>query len=491
MERRKYAVRTYGCQMNEHDSERISGLLEADGLIPAASEEEADVIVLNTCCIRENADNRLYGALGNLKTLKTERPNLQIAVGGCLAQKDRELIQQRAKHVDVVFGTHNVQNAVKLLKKSQSQGPVIEILEELVEEDNQAFPSALPVRREVDHRAWITIQIGCDNTCTYCIVPSVRGPEISRPFGQLLDEAKNFADQGVTEITLLGQNVNSYGRDLTKKLRSEDPSETDTFQVGDLWLEAKKRKIKPLFADLLKSVGLIEGIERVRFISPHPKDLTLEIVAAMSETESVCEHLHLPLQSGSDSILSAMHRGYTNERFLKKVQQARSGIEDLSVTTDLIVGFPGESDKDFEDTLEVVAEAQFDAAYTYIFSPRPGTDAAEMDSKFVDHDIAVRRYETLREVVKRSSLLKHKERVGRVEEVLVEGQSKKGTGLIKARTRQNKILHLKSQESLRVGAYARVEVTEAPSHYLLGELVEIVAAPKHRKRIPVMAEQSA
>ena len=204
MERRKYAVRTYGCQMNEHDSERISGLLEADGLIPAASEEEADVIVLNTCCIRENADNRLYGALGNLKTLKTERPNLQIAVGGCLAQKDRELIQQRAKHVDVVFGTHNVQNAVKLLKKSQSQGPVIEILEELVEEDNQAFPSALPVRREVDHRAWITIQIGCDNTCTYCIVPSVRGPEISRPFGQLLDEARNFADQGVTEITLLG-----------------------------------------------------------------------------------------------------------------------------------------------------------------------------------------------------------------------------------------------------------------------------------------------
>jgi len=477
--------------MNEHDSERISGLLEADGLVPAASEEEADVIILNTCCIRENADNRLYGALGNLKTLKAERPNVQIAVGGCLAQKDRELIQERAKHVDVVFGTHNVQNAVKLLKKSQSQGPVIEILEELVEEDNQAFPSALPVRREVDHRAWVTIQIGCDNTCTYCIVPSVRGPEISRPFGQLLDEARNFADQGVTEITLLGQNVNSYGRDLTKKLRSEDPSKTDAFQVGDLWLEANRRKIKPLFADLLRSVGSIEGIERVRFISPHPKDLTLEIVAAMSETESVCEHLHLPLQSGSDSILSAMHRGYTSERFLRKVQQARSGIEDLSVTTDLIVGFPGEREKDFEDTLEVVAEAQFDAAYTYIFSSRPGTKAAEMDSKFVDHEVAVRRYEILRDVVKRSSLLKHKERVGRIEEVLVEGRSKKGTDLIKARTRQNKILHLKSRDSLRIGTYALVEVTDAPSHYLLGELVEIVAAPKHRKRIPVMAEQSA
>ena len=490
MERRKYAVRTYGCQMNEHDSERISGLLEADGLIPAVSEEEADVIVLNTCCIRENADNRLYGALGNLKTLKSERPNVQIAVGGCLAQKDRELIQQRAKHVDVVFGTHNVQNAVKLLKKSETQGPIIEILEKLVEEDNEAFPSALPVRREIDHRAWITIQIGCDNTCTYCIVPSVRGPEISRPFGQLLDEARNFADQGVTEITLLGQNVNSYGRDLTKKLKAENPSKTDVFQVGSLWLEASSRKIKPLFADLLKTVGSIEGIERVRFISPHPKDLTLEIVAAMSQTENVCEHLHLPLQSGSDSILSAMHRGYTSERFLKKMQQARGGIEDLSVTTDLIVGFPGESEKDFENTLAVVAEAQFDAAYTYIFSPRPGTNAAEMESKFVDHSVAVRRYETLRNVVTRSSLLKHKERVGRIEEVLVEGRSKKGTGLIKTRTRQNKILHLKSQDSLRVGTYALVEVTDAPSHYLLGELLEIVATPKHRKRIPVMAEQS-
>jgi tRNA-2-methylthio-N6-dimethylallyladenosine synthase len=476
--------------MNEHDSERISGLLEADGLLPAASEEEADVIVLNTCCIRENADNRLYGALGNLKTLKAERPEIQIAVGGCLAQKDRELIQKRAKHVDVVFGTHNVQNAVKLLKKSQDQGPVIEILEELVEEDNQAFPSALPIRREVDHRAWMTIQIGCDNTCTYCIVPSVRGPEISRPFGQLLDEARNFASQGVTEITLLGQNVNSYGRDSTKKLKQQNPSDSDAYQAGLIWSNANSRKIKPLFADLLKSVGSIEGIERVRFISPHPKDLTLEIVTAMSETESVCEHLHLPLQSGSNSILAAMHRGYTGERFLKKAQQARRGIEDLSLTTDLIVGFPGETEKDFEDTLEVVAEAAFDAAYTYIFSSRPGTSAAEMDSKFVDHDVAVRRYESLRNVVKRSSLLKHKERVGRIEEVLVEGRSKKGTDMIKTRTRQNKILHLKSQESLRTGTYALVQVTDAPSHYLLGELVEIIATPKHLKRIPVTAEHS-
>ncbi len=488
MRRRTYTVRTYGCQMNEHDSERISGLLEADGMVPAASEEEADVIVLNTCCIRENADNRLYGALGNLKTLKSERPELQIAVGGCLAQKDRELIQKRAKHVDVVFGTHNVQNAVKLLKKSQNEGPVIEILDEIVEGDYEAFPSALPIRREVDHRAWMTIQIGCDNTCTYCIVPSVRGPELSRPFGQLLDEAKNFALQGVTEITLLGQNVNSYGRDLTKNLKRNNLSDFDIYQAGSLWANDENRRIKPLFGDLLKSIGSIEGIERVRFISPHPKDLTLEIVDAMSTTGSVCEHLHLPLQSGSDSILSAMHRGYTGERFLTKVQQARSEIQDLSVTTDLIVGFPGETEDDFEDTLEVVAEASFDSAYTFIFSQRPGTAAAEMDSKFIDHDVAVRRYETLRHLVNRSALLKHKERIGRMEEVLVEGKSKKGADLITARTRQNKVLHLESHEELKSGTYAQVEVTDATYNYLVGELREVIAVPTHRKRIPVMAE---
>ena len=488
MRRRTYTVRTYGCQMNEHDSERISGLLEADGMVPAVSEKEADVIVLNTCCIRENADNRLYGALGNLKTLKSEKPELQIAVGGCLAQKDRELIQERAKHVDVVFGTHNVQNAVTLLKKAKTDGPVIEILEEIVEGDYEAFPSALPVRREVDHRAWMTIQIGCDNTCTYCIVPSVRGPEISRPFGQLLEEAKDFALQGVTEITLLGQNVNSYGRDLTKNLKHNDPSDFDIHQAGLAWADNQNRRVKPLFADLLKSVGSLEGIERVRFISPHPKDLTSEIVEAMSVSESVCEHLHLPLQSGSDSILSAMHRGYTGERFLEKAREARKGIEDLSLTTDIIVGFPGETENDFTDTLEVVAEAAFDSAYTFIFSQRPGTAAAEMTSEFVDHDIAVKRYETLRKVVNRSALLKHKDRIGRIEEVLVEGKSKKGTDFVTARTRQNKVIHLETNESLKPGTFAQVEVKDATYNYLVGELREIIATPKHRKRIPVMAE---
>ena len=319
---RTYAVRTYGCQMNEHDSERIAGLLEADGLTLADTEEEADVIVLNTCCIRENADNKLYGALGNLKTLKEQRPNIQIAVAGCLAQKDREIIQERAGHVDVVFGTHNVHRAVDLLDEARKNGPVIEILEEVVQEDADLFPSALPTRREEEHTAWVTLQIGCDNSCAFCIVPAVRGPEISRPFGQLIDEVKDLAFDGVTEVTLLGQNVNSYGRDLTMKLRQEAEKPTDHLLVGELWASDSNRRPRPLFADLLRAVGEVEGIERVRYTSPHPKDLRPETIAAMAEVPEVCEHLHLPLQSGSDRILASMHRGYTAERYLEKLNDA-------------------------------------------------------------------------------------------------------------------------------------------------------------------------
>ena len=485
--RRTYAMRTYGCQMNEHDSERISGLLEADGLTRASSEDEADVIILNTCCIRENADNRLYGALGNLKNLKANNPDLQIAVGGCLAQKDRELIQERAKHVDVVFGTHNVHRAVDLLNQARKEGPLIEILEELVEEDLESFPSALPVRREVDHRAWVTIQIGCDNTCAYCIVPSVRGVEISRSFSQLIDEVKNFAAEGVTEVTLLGQNVNSYGRDLTTDLRNKTPSKLDFYKAGQAWAEDKKRRARPLFGDLLSAVGDVEGIRRVRFVSPHPKDFRPDIIKAMSETENVCEHLHLPLQSGSDSVLSAMHRGYTASRFLERLTEARREISDLAVTTDLIVGFPGESSSDFEETLEFVAEAIFDSAYTYIFSERPGTEAAKMTEKFVGHELAVERYERLRTVLKRSATQKHKERVGRTEEVLIEGPAKKGNGFVSGRTRQNKLVHLKSNKNLFKGSYALAEITEATHHYLHGELIEVTAEPTHRRRIPVIA----
>ena len=482
---RTYTVRTYGCQMNEHDSERIAGLLEADGLTLADTEEEADVIVLNTCCIRENADNKLYGALGNLKTLKEERPNMQIAVAGCLAQKDREIIQQKAGHVDVVFGTYNVHRAVDLLAEARLNGPVIEVLEEVVQEESELFPSALPTRREEDHSALVTLQIGCDNSCAFCIVPSVRGPEISRPFGQLIEEIESLASEGVTEITLLGQNVNSYGRDLTMKLRQQENSSTDQVTAGKIWALDESRRPRPLFADLLRAVGKVDGIERVRFTSPHPKDLRPETIEAMAGVDEVCEHLHLPLQSGSDRILASMHRGYTAERYLQRLTEARNQITDLAVTTDIIVGFPGETEEDFVQTLELVAEVGFDSAYTFIFSPRPGTEAAEMVDKYVDHEVSVDRYERLRRVITRSSALEHQARVGRIESIVIEGPSKREPNQVTGRTRQNKIVHVESAKGLNAGAYADVEITEAGGYYLLAELVQITAQPKSRRRIPV------
>lgn len=481
---KSYVIRTYGCQMNEHDSERIAGLLEADGMSRVDDVADADVVVLNTCCIRENADNKLYGALGHLKTLKDQNPDLQIAVAGCLAQKDRETIRQRAAHVDVVFGTHNVHRAVELLDHAAEHGPIVEILEAATRDDAEAFPSALPTRREVDHAAWVTIQIGCDNTCAFCIVPSVRGPEISRPFGELVAEVEALAADGVSEITLLGQNVNSYGRDLALARRA-DPGPDDAKWCGPGWLD--DRRARPLFADLLRAVGAVEGIHRIRFTSPHPKDMRTETFAAMAETPAVCEHLHFPLQSGSDTILAAMHRGYTAERYLEKLHEAKSTIEGLAVTTDIIVGFPGETDDDFERTLEVAAAAEFASAFTFIFSPRPGTEAAEFEDRFVDHAVAVERYERLRVVIERSSRVANESRVGVVEEVTVEGPSKKDPSVITGRTRRNTLVHFASAGPIRVGTYARVEVREARLHHLLGELVEVTLPPRHRTRIPVTA----
>ncbi len=482
---RSYAVRTYGCQMNEHDSERIAGLLEADGMVPAVSEDESDVIVLNTCCIRENADNKLYGALGNLKALKVARPDLQVAVAGCLAQKDREIIQQRAGHVDVVFGTHNVHRVAELLAEARSHGPIMEILEETVRDDADAFPSALPAQRDADHKAWVTIQIGCDNSCAFCIVPSVRGPEISRPFGKMVAEVEALAADGVTEITLLGQNVNSYGRDMTLRLRSLDAGPADGYEAGSVWTSDPGRRVRPLFADLLAASGAVDGIRRVRFTSPHPKDLRPETMEAMAVTPEVCEHLHLPLQSGSDRVLSAMHRGYTAERYLERLAAARAGIYDLAVTTDLIVGFPGETEDDFERTLEVVAEAGYDSAYCFVFSPREGTEAASMVDEFVDHDVCVDRFERLQRVLKRSATITHRARIGRIEEVVIEGPAKREPDQVTGRTRQNKLVHLAAADGLRTGAYATVVITDAANHYLHGELVEVTAPPRHRRRIPV------
>ena len=493
-EARTYLVKTYGCQMNEHDSERISGLLEADGLTRVDDEADADVIVLNTCCIRENADNKLYGALGHLKGLKEQNPDLQIAVGGCLAQKDRDSIRDRAGHVDVVFGTHNVHRAVELLDHAAEHGPIVEILEATARDDAEAFPSALPTVREVDHAAWLTIQIGCDNSCAFCIVPAVRGPEISRPFGELVAEAEQLASDGVSEITLLGQNVNSFGRDLALARRDPAGALADT-DLGDAWWCGERwlddRRARPLFGDLLRAVGAIDGVHRVRYTSPHPKDMRTETFEAMAATPEVCEHLHFPLQSGSDAVLAAMHRGYTAERYLEKLAAARATIPDLAVSTDIIVGFPGETDDDFERTLEVAAAAEYDSAFTFVFSPRPGTEAAELldadPSLAVPHDVAVERYERLRTVIERSSLKANLARVGRVEEVTVEGPSKKDPAVLTGRTRRNTLVHFASPDPIKAGSYATVTVLEGRTNHLLGELIDVTIPARHRTRIPVSA----
>ena len=455
-EARRFYIRTFGCQMNEHDSERIAGLLAADGMRHTDDIEQADVVVFNTCCVRENADNKLYGHLGRVKALKERRPEVQIAVAGCLAQKDRELIVERAGHVDVVFGTHNLAHAPALLERARLEGPIVEILEE-----HEAYPSALPARRDVAHSAWVTIQIGCDNSCTFCIVPIVRGREVSRRLGDVVREIEELAADGVTEITLLGQNVNSYGRDLG---------------AG---------QYAPRFADLLRAVDAVDGIRRIRYTSPHPKDLRPETIAAMAECDAVCEHLHLPLQAGSDRTLARMHRGYTAARYLERLALARAAVDDLAVTTDVIVGFPGESEQDFAATLEVIAEARYDSAYTFIYSPRPGTEAAEREHEFVPPAVSAERFERLRVVVERSALAHHRERVGRIEEVVVEGPSKKNAAVLTGRTRQNKLVHFTPDAPLARGAYATVTITDAGPHHLSGTLHEVIAPPRHRVRLAV------
>jgi len=459
---RTFYLRTFGCQMNEHDAAHLAALLRQDGLEPAAALEDADVVVFTTCCIRESADQRLYGQLGQLKALKDRRPDLQIAVGGCLAQKDQGLIRDRAPQVDVVFGTHNLEEAPALLRRARAEGPLVVVPDGPATQ--ASGPPAAP-RRDLPFSAWVTIQVGCDNRCAFCIVPQVRGREVSRPMEAITAEVEALAAEGVSEITLLGQNVNSYGRDLTRR--------------------------RPLFAELLRAVGSVPGIRRVRFTSPHPKDLRPETIAAMAETPAVCPQLHLPLQSGSNRVLAAMHRGYTAERFLERLGAARAAVPDLAVTTDIIVGFPGETEEDFAQTLEVAAEAGFDSAYTFIFSPRPGTEAAAMTEQFVDPAVVAERFERLRVVVERSALARHRHRVGRVEEVLVEGPSAKDAGVWSGRTAQGKLVHVAEPDRTRwpaPGSYVSVTVVDAAPHFLRGELREVVVPPRHcpaRRRLPL------
>ena len=455
-----FSIRTFGCQMNEHDSERLAGLLVADGLVPATSERDADVVVLNTCTIRENADLKLYSALGHLKALKQERPDMQIAVGGCMAQKDRGAIQERANWVDVVFGTHNVNAAPALLRRARSDGPLVEVLDEPDPVSNREMAPALYAVRETPFAAWITIQTGCDNSCAYCIVPSVRGREISRPMDDLIEEATMLANAGVVELTVLGQNVNSYGRDITKR--------------------------GPLFAALLRALGEVEGIERIRFTSPHPKDLRPETIAAMAETANVCPQLHLPMQHGSNRVLRAMRRGYTIERYLERLAQARAALPDLAVTTDLIVGFPGETEAEFEELLEAVSVAQFDSAFTFIFSPREGTRAALLTNEFIADDVIKERFERLKHVLDRSALKKHAAREGLLEEVLVEGPSRRNAAMLSGRTRQGKLIHFPLVEGVRAGSLVHARVNHGAPYHLIGEVESVVRAPRHKIRIPLL-----
>jgi len=437
---RSFYVRTFGCQMNEHDSERIAGLLESDGMRAVGDVADADVVVLNTCTIRENADNKLYGYLGHLKSLKDAKPGVQLLVGGCAAQKDRSLIQERAPWVDVVFGTHNVHRVLDLMDQAEEWGSgVTEIWEETSDLGN--LPSHLPVHRDADHSAWVTITIGCNNSCTFCIVPIVRGREISRRPGDIIREVEDLAGDGVVEVTLLGQNVNSYGRDL------------------DL------NGHRPLFADLLRRTGAVDGIERVRFTSPHPKDIKQDVAVAMAETPAVCEQLHLPLQSGSDRILAAMHRGYTAERFLDKLAMVRRSVPDLAVSTDIIVGFPGETEADFTDTLRIVAEARFDSAFTFQFSPRPGTPAADLEGT-VPPDVIQDRFDRLVELQSEVTLARNETQVGSTQQVMVAGPSRRDPATATTRTRGNRIVHVFG--SWDPGSVFDVAITRAAPHYLEG-----------------------
>ncbi|MFY7841562.1 MAG: tRNA (N6-isopentenyl adenosine(37)-C2)-methylthiotransferase MiaB [Actinomycetes bacterium] len=441
MTTRTYFVRTFGCQMNAHDSERLAGLMETAGYV-AAESEDADVVVYNTCAVRENADNKLYGNLGMLVRQREKRPGMQIAVGGCLAQKDRHEILRRAPWVDVVFGTHNFGSLPVLLERARINNEAqIEILEAL-----EVFPSTLPTKRDSIHSALVAISVGCNNTCTFCIVPTLRGKEKDRKAGEILDEINTLVSEGVMEVMLLGQNVNSYGVEFGDKLA---------------------------FGKLLRACGNIKGLERVRFISPHPKDFTDDVIDAMAETPNVMPHLHMPLQSGSDNVLARMKRSYRTSKYLGILDRVREKIPDASITTDIIVGFPGETEQDFQDTIDLVKKARFATAFTYQYSKRPGTPAAEMDDQ-VDPEVISERYNRLTEVVNQVMLEENQKQVGKTVEVLVtnhEGKKDEINLKLSGRARDNRLVHFTfdSNINIRPGDLVEVEITYAAPFFLLSD----------------------
>ncbi len=450
---RTYEVRTYGCQMNVHDSERLSGSLEAAGYV-RATDAQPDVVVINTCAVRENADNKLYGNLGMLAEVKRGKTDLQIAVGGCLAQKDKATILERAPWVDVVFGTHNMGSLPALLERARHNGEAqLEILESL-----EVFPSTLPTRRESTHSAWVSISVGCNNTCTFCIVPALRGKEKDRRPGEILAEVQAVVDDGAIEITLLGQNVNSYG-----------------VEFGD----------REAFGKLLRATGRIEGLERVRFTSPHPAAFTDDVIDAMAETDNVMPQLHMPLQSGSDRILKQMRRSYRSEKFLGILDRVRAKIPNAAISTDIIVGFPGETEEDFQDTLRVVELARFATAFTFQYSIREGTPAATMPDQ-VPKAIVQERYERLVALQDRISWEENTKLVGRSVEVLVtaaDGRKHAETHRLSGRAKDSRLVHFdvpQGSQTPRPGDVVTVVISQAAPFHLLADAPD--GAPLHIRR---------
>ena len=444
---RTYQVRTYGCQMNVHDSERLAGLLEAAGYQRAADGADADVVVFNTCAVRENADNKLYGNLSHLAPRKQADPDMQIAVGGCLAQKDRDAVLRRAPWVDVVFGTHNIGSLPTLLDRARhNKAAQVEIAEAL-----QEFPSALPAARESAYAAWVSISVGCNNTCTFCIVPALRGKEVDRRPGDILAEVQSLVDQGVLEVTLLGQNVNAYGVSFADPTIPRD---------------------RGAFASLLRACGRIDGLERVRFTSPHPAEFTDDVIDAMAETPNVCPALHMPLQSGSDRILRAMRRSYRAERYLGIIDRVRAAMPHAAITTDLIVGFPGETEEDFQATLDVVAAARFASAFTFQYSKRPGTPAAELDGQ-LPKAVVQERYQRLIELQEKISLEENSAQIGRTVELLVaagEGRKDASTARMSGRARDGRLVHFTpGGAAIRPGDVVTTTVTGAAPHHLIAD----------------------
>jgi tRNA-2-methylthio-N6-dimethylallyladenosine synthase len=440
-QQRTYEVRTYGCQMNVHDSERLSGALEAAGYARAV-DGQADVVVINTCAVRENADNKLYGNLGQLASIKRKHDGMQIAVGGCLAQKDKNVILEKAPWVDVVFGTHNMGSLPALLERARHNGSAeIEILESL-----EVFPSTLPTRRESTHSGWVSISVGCNNTCTFCIVPALRGKEKDRRPGDILAELQALVDDGAIEVTLLGQNVNSYG-----------------VEFGD----------RQAFSKLLRAAGQIEGLERIRFTSPHPAAFTDDVIDAMAETPSVMPQLHMPLQSGSDRILKAMRRSYRSDRFLGILDRVRAKIPNAAISTDIIVGFPGETEEDFAETLRVVEQARFASAFTFQYSIRPGTPAATMDEQ-VPKAVVQERYERLVALQDHIAWEENQRLVGTEVNVMVsaEGTKDAATHRISGRAEDSRLVHFSLHEGAptpRPGDIVTVTVSDAKPFYLIAD----------------------